>query len=74
MDDDHTPSGAEFPFSVEKNSFYAAQVLCVGGTSARTQRALVAMLREIIENGLKNVYRGFCMRGAAAEKPEAREI
>lgn len=27
--------------------------------STRTQRALVAMLREIIENGLKTVYRGF---------------
>ena len=38
---------------------YAAQVLYVDGTSARTQRALVAMLREIIENGLKTVYRGF---------------
>jgi hypothetical protein len=38
---------------------YAAQVLYVDGTSSRTQRALVAMLREIIENGLKNVYRGF---------------
>jgi hypothetical protein len=38
---------------------YAAQVLCVDGTSARTQRALVAMLREIITNGLKKVYRGF---------------
>jgi hypothetical protein len=31
----------------------------VDGTSARTQRALVTMLREIIENGLKTVYRGF---------------
>jgi hypothetical protein len=38
---------------------YAAQVLCVDGTTARTQRALVAMLREIVENGLKKVYRGF---------------
>jgi hypothetical protein len=38
---------------------YAAQVLYVDGTSARTQRALVAMLQEIIENGLKTVYRGF---------------
>ena len=38
---------------------YAAQVLYVDGTSARTQRALVAMLREIIDNGLKKVYRGF---------------
>jgi hypothetical protein len=38
---------------------YAAQVLYVGGTSALTQRALVAMLREIIDNGLKTVYRGF---------------
>lgn len=38
---------------------YAAQVLYVDGTSARTQRALVAILREIIENGLKKVHRGF---------------
>ncbi len=38
---------------------YAAQVLYVDGTSSRTQRALVTMLREIIENGLKKVYRGF---------------
>ena len=38
---------------------YAAQVLFVDGTSARTQRALVGMLREIIENGLKTVHRGF---------------
>lgn len=34
---------------------YAAQVLCVDGTSSRTQRALVAMLREIIAHGLKTV-------------------
>lgn len=38
---------------------YAAQVLRVDGTSARTQRALVAMLREIVENGLRTVSRGF---------------
>jgi hypothetical protein len=38
---------------------YAAQVLYVDGTSARTQRALVGMLHEIIENGLKTVSRGF---------------
>ena len=38
---------------------YAAQILFVDGTSARTQRALVAMLREIVENGLKTVSRGF---------------
>jgi hypothetical protein len=38
---------------------YAAQILYVDGTSARTQRALVAMLREIVTNGLKKVYRGF---------------
>ncbi|MGH7320481.1 MAG: glutamate cyclase domain-containing protein [Candidatus Rokuibacteriota bacterium] len=38
---------------------YAAQVLRVDGTSARTQRALVAMLREIVENGLRTVTRGF---------------
>jgi hypothetical protein len=38
---------------------YAAQVLYVDGTSARIQRALVAMLREIVHNGLKKVYRGF---------------
>ena len=38
---------------------YAAQILYVDGTSARIQRALVAMLREIVHNGLKKVYRGF---------------
>lgn len=38
---------------------YAAQVLYVDGTSSHTQRALVTMLREIIGNGLKKVYRGF---------------
>lgn len=41
---------------------YAAQLLSVDGTSARTQRALVAMLREIVTNGLKKVYRGFSLR------------
>jgi hypothetical protein len=38
---------------------YAAQVLRVDGTSARTQRALVAILREIVANGLRTVRRGF---------------
>jgi hypothetical protein len=38
---------------------YAAQMLRVDGTSARAQRPLVAMLREIVENGLRTVTRGF---------------
>jgi hypothetical protein len=38
---------------------YAAQLLRVDGTTARVQRALVAMLREVVTNGLKKVYRGF---------------
>jgi len=38
---------------------YAAQVLRVDGTSLRTQRALVSILREIVANGLRSVTRGF---------------
>jgi hypothetical protein len=38
---------------------YAAQLLHVDGTSRRTQLALVAMLHQIIRNGLKKVYRPF---------------
>jgi hypothetical protein len=37
---------------------YAAQVVYVDGPLARTPRALVAMLREIMDNGLKTVYWG----------------
>ncbi len=37
----------------------AAQILAVDGTSARTQIGLVTLLRQIIENGLTEVDRGF---------------
>ena len=37
----------------------AAQILAVDGTSARTQTGLVTLLRQIIENGLTEVDRGF---------------
>lgn len=38
---------------------YASQILYVDGTSSRIQTALVAMLHEIVENGLKWINRGF---------------
>jgi D-glutamate cyclase len=38
---------------------YAAQLLRVDGTSARAQRAIVALLRETVDNGLRTVTRGF---------------
>jgi hypothetical protein len=38
---------------------YAAQILCVDGTSLRTNVALVTILREIIGIGLKEISRGF---------------
>ena len=38
---------------------YAAQILYVDGTTLRTNIALVTVMREIITNGLKEVWRGF---------------
>lgn len=38
---------------------YASQILYVDGTSSRVQNGLIAMLHEIVENGLKTVHRGF---------------